>query len=49
MDHCYGFKIPKTMQKEFADVIQKISEVKGRSFIQQKLWKLLKRNILDIK
>lgn len=29
MDHCYGFKIPKTMQKEFADVIQKISERKG--------------------
>jgi 2-isopropylmalate synthase len=29
MDHCYGFKIPKTMQKEFADVIQNISEGKG--------------------
>lgn len=29
MDHCYGFKIPKAMQKEFADVIQKISEGKG--------------------
>ncbi|WP_026887278.1 2-isopropylmalate synthase [Clostridium beijerinckii] len=29
MDHCYGFKIPKTMRKEFADVIQKISEGKG--------------------
>ena len=29
MDHCYGFKIPKTMQKEFADVIQKLSEKKG--------------------
>lgn len=29
MDHCYGFKIPKIMQKEFADVIQKISEGKG--------------------
>lgn len=29
MDHCYGFKIPKTMQKEFADVIQKLSEEKG--------------------
>jgi 2-isopropylmalate synthase len=29
MDHCYGFKIPKTMQKEFADVIQKMSEQKG--------------------
>lgn len=29
MDHCYGFKLPKTMQKEFADVIQKLSEKKG--------------------
>lgn len=29
MDHCYGFKLPKSMQKEFADVIQKMSEVKG--------------------
>lgn len=29
MDHCYGYKLPKTMQKEFADVIQKMSEVKG--------------------
>ncbi|MBE6062077.1 MAG: 2-isopropylmalate synthase [Clostridium butyricum] len=29
MDHCYGFKLPKTMQKEFADVIQKISETIG--------------------
>ncbi|MDB2150362.1 2-isopropylmalate synthase [Clostridium butyricum] len=29
MDHCYGFKLPKTMQKEFADIIQKMSEVKG--------------------
>ena len=29
MDHCYGFKIPKAMQKEFADVIQNISEQKG--------------------
>ena len=29
MDHCYGFKIPKTMQKEFAEVIQKLSEEKG--------------------
>lgn len=29
MDHCYGFKIPKNMQKEFADIIQKMSEQKG--------------------
>lgn len=29
MDKYYGFKMPKSMHKEFADVIQKISEVKG--------------------
>lgn len=29
MDHCYGFKLPKIMQKEFADVIQTISEKEG--------------------
>ena len=29
MDHCYGYKLPKSMQKEFADVIQKMSESKG--------------------
>ena len=29
MDHCYGLKLPKAMQKEFADVIQKMSESKG--------------------
>ncbi|MGN0145122.1 MAG: 2-isopropylmalate synthase [Clostridium sp.] len=29
MDHCYGFKLPKSMQKEFADVIQKLSEAEG--------------------
>ena len=29
MDHCYGFKLPKAMQKEFADVIQKLSEKEG--------------------
>ena len=29
MDHCFGYKLPKTMQQEFADVVQKISEAKG--------------------
>ncbi|MBD7909761.1 2-isopropylmalate synthase [Clostridium cibarium] len=29
MDRYYGYKMPKAMHKEFADVIQKISEVKG--------------------
>lgn len=29
LDHCYGFKLPKDMQKEFANVVQKESEKKG--------------------
>ena len=29
MDHCFGYKLPKVMQQEFAEVVQKISEVKG--------------------
>ena len=29
MDHCFGYKLPKAMQQEFAEVVQKISEVKG--------------------
>ncbi|MDS0526401.1 2-isopropylmalate synthase [Clostridium sp. SHJSY1] len=29
MDRYYGYKMPKAMHKEFADVIQKISETKG--------------------
>lgn len=29
MDHCFGFRLPKMMQKEFSDVIQKLSEEKG--------------------
>lgn len=29
MEHCYGFKLPKLMQQEFAEVVQKVSEKKG--------------------
>lgn len=29
MDKYYGYKMPKKMHKEFADIIQKISEVRG--------------------
>ena len=29
MDHCFGYKLPKSMQQEFAEVVQKISELKG--------------------
>jgi 2-isopropylmalate synthase len=29
MENYYGYKLPKSMHKEFADVIQKLSEVQG--------------------
>ena len=29
MDHWFGYKLPKAMQQEFAEVVQKISEAKG--------------------
>ena len=35
MDSCYGFKLPKGMHKEFADVIQKISEEQGEVMPEQ--------------
>lgn len=35
MDSMFGFKLPKGMHKEFADIIQKISEVQGEVSPQQ--------------
>ena len=44
MDHCFGYKLPKAMQQEFAEVVQKISE-KVEKFSQTKLWMHLKSSI----
>ncbi len=48
MDTFYGFKLPKGMHKEFADVIQKISEQQGEVAPEQILAEF-KRNYLDRK
>ena len=48
MDTFYGFKLPKGMQKEFADVIQKISEKQGEVAPEQ-IMAEFKKNYLDRK
>ncbi len=48
MDTFYGFKLPKGMHKEFADVIQKISEQQGEVAPEQ-IMAEFKRNYLDKK
>lgn len=48
MDSCYGFKLPKSMHKEFADIIQTISEEQGEVLPEQ-IMKEFKANYLDKK
>lgn len=49
MDTIYGFKLPKAMQREFADVIQKISEVEGGEVKPEKVMASFKEEYLDNK
>lgn len=48
MDTFYGFKLPKGMHKEFADIIQKISEQQGEVAPEQ-IMAEFKRHFLDRK
>lgn len=48
MDTCFGFKLPKGMHKEFADIIQAISEKQGEVAPDQ-IMKEFKDNYLDAK
>ena len=48
MDTFYGFKLPKGMHKEFADIIQKISEKQGEVAPEQ-IMDEFKKNYLDRK
>jgi len=48
MDTFYGFKLPKGMHKEFADVIQKISEKQGEVAPEQ-IMNEFRRNYLEKK
>ena len=49
MDTVFGFKIPKKMQREFADVIQYISEKEGGEVEPQHIMEAFKAEYLDIK
>lgn len=48
MDNYFGFKLPKAMHKEFADIIQKISEKQGEVAPEQ-IMQEFKKNYLDQK
>ena len=49
MDTVYGYKLPKKMQREFADVIQYISEKNGGEVPPQKIMEAFKAQYLDNK
>ncbi|MBR5597819.1 MAG: 2-isopropylmalate synthase [Lachnospiraceae bacterium] len=48
MDTYFGFKLPKAMHKEFANVIQKLSEVKGE-VAPEEIMEQFKKEYLDQK
>ncbi|MEG2775154.1 MAG: 2-isopropylmalate synthase, partial [Acetivibrio sp.] len=48
MDTCYGYKLPKGMHKEFADIIQKISEKQGE-VAPEEIMEVFKKEYLDAK
>ena len=48
MDTYFGFKLPKAMHKEFANVIQKVSEVKGE-VTPEEIMEQFKKEYLDQK
>ncbi len=49
MDTVYGYKLPKRMQREFADVIQYMSEKEGGEIEPQKMMEAFKREYLECK
>ena len=48
MDTFYGFKLPKGMHKEFADIIQKISETQGE-VTPEEIYKEFEKNYIEKK
>lgn len=49
MDTVYGYKLPKKMQREFADVIQYMSEKEGGEIEPQKVMGAFKKEYLECK
>ncbi|MCR4661379.1 MAG: 2-isopropylmalate synthase [Clostridia bacterium] len=48
MDTVFGYKLPKAMQREFADVIQYLSEKEGGEIKPEQIMKAFKAEYLDI-
>ena len=49
MSTMFGYKLPKAMQREFADVIQKISEEEGGEVAPERIMECFKAEYLDRK
>jgi 2-isopropylmalate synthase len=49
MDTVYGYKLPKKMQREFADVVQYISEKQGGEVTPQRIMEAFKSQYLENK
>jgi len=49
MDTVYGYKLPKKMQREFADVIQRISETEGGEIKPQTIMEAFKKEYIGLK
>jgi 2-isopropylmalate synthase len=48
MEHYYGFKIPKEMQPEFAQVVQKVTDETGNELKPEEIFELFKKEYLDL-
>jgi 2-isopropylmalate synthase len=48
MDSVYGYKLPKEMHKEFADVIQKISEEQGGEIAPEVIFDTFKKEYIGL-
>ena len=49
MSTMYGYKLPKAMHREFADVIQKISETDGGEVAPERIMEAFKEEYLNLK
>ena len=49
MNTVYGYKLPKAMQREFADVIQKISETEGGEVAPSRIMEAFQQQYLKVK
>lgn len=48
MEHYYGFKLPKDMQPEFAQVVQRVTDETGLELKPEEIFELFKKEYLDV-